>query len=199
MMAMVDCRAMENFIDKEYAEWNGIPLKEKRVPQRVLAVDGQEVASGPVTHDAMVELTINNHHQTIRLHCITIGNLPIIVGLLWVKRHNPNIDCREGWVMFDSTKCTREYLDTSPHAMTVAEEQAIGKYYRDTMPDVTLQDTAYGSSILGGDEDERRTRDETEGDTMEQDAKETIWGWDEDDTNREPMEEAIVPNNPCRI
>jgi hypothetical protein len=40
MMAMVNCRATGNFIDKEYAEWNGIPLKEKRVPQRVLAVDG---------------------------------------------------------------------------------------------------------------------------------------------------------------
>jgi hypothetical protein len=40
MMAMVDCGATENFIDKEYVEWNGIPLKEKRVPRRVLAVDG---------------------------------------------------------------------------------------------------------------------------------------------------------------
>jgi hypothetical protein len=39
MIAMVDCRAMKNFIDKEYAAWNRIPLKEKRVPQRVLAVD----------------------------------------------------------------------------------------------------------------------------------------------------------------
>jgi hypothetical protein len=32
MMAMVNYGAIENFIDKEYAEWNGIPLKEKRVP-----------------------------------------------------------------------------------------------------------------------------------------------------------------------
>jgi hypothetical protein len=32
MIAMVDCRAMENFIDKEYIEQNGIPLKEKKVP-----------------------------------------------------------------------------------------------------------------------------------------------------------------------
>jgi hypothetical protein len=32
MMAIVNCRVMENFIDKEYAEWNGIPLKEKKVP-----------------------------------------------------------------------------------------------------------------------------------------------------------------------
>jgi hypothetical protein len=38
--AMVDCGATENFIDKEYAEWNRIPLNEKMVPQRVLAMDG---------------------------------------------------------------------------------------------------------------------------------------------------------------
>jgi hypothetical protein len=195
-MAIVDCGAMENFIDKEYVEWNGIPLKEKKVPRRVLAVDRREVASGPVTHDAMVELTINNHHETIRLHCITIGNSPIIVGLPWLKRHNPNIDWREGRVIFDSTKYARECLDTSPHATTVAEEQAIGKYYRDTAPDVTLEDTAYGSSMIDEGEDERRMRDETEGDTMEEDTEETIWGWEEDNTNGEPMEEATVPDNP---
>jgi hypothetical protein len=70
----------------------------------------------------MVELTINNHHEVIRLHCITIGNSPIIIGLLWLKRHNPNIDWREGWVMFDLMRYARECLDTSLHAMTMAEE-----------------------------------------------------------------------------
>jgi hypothetical protein len=135
----------------------------------------------------------------IRLHCITIGNSPIIIGLPWLKRHNPNINWREGWVMFDSTKCARECLDTSPHATTMAGEQAIGKYYWDTMPDVTLEDMAYGSSIIDKGEDERRTRDQTEGDTMEEDAEETIRGWEEDDTNGEPMEEATVPDNPSRI
>jgi hypothetical protein len=30
--AMVDCGATENFIDKEYAEWNRIPLNENIVP-----------------------------------------------------------------------------------------------------------------------------------------------------------------------
>jgi hypothetical protein len=198
-MAMVNCGAMENFIDKEYVERNGIPLKEKKVPRRVLAVDRREVASGPVTHDAMVELTINNHHETIRLHCITIGNSPNIIGLPWLKRHNPNIDWREGRVTFDLTKCTREYLDSSPHATTVAEEQAIGKYYWDTAPDMTLENTAHGSSMIDEEEDERGTRDETEGHTIEEDTEETIWGWEEDDTNGEPMEEATVPDNPSRI
>jgi hypothetical protein len=37
---MVDCGVTENFINKEYTEWNGIPLNEKAVPRRVLAMDG---------------------------------------------------------------------------------------------------------------------------------------------------------------
>jgi hypothetical protein len=48
------------------------------------------------------------------------------------------------------------------------------KYYQDTAPDMTLEDIAYGSSMINEGEEERRTRDETEGDTIEEDAEETI-------------------------
>jgi hypothetical protein len=42
------------------------------------------------------------------------------------------------------------------------------------MPDMTLEDTAYGSSMIDDGEEERRTRDETKGDVTEQDTEETI-------------------------
>jgi hypothetical protein len=84
-----------------------------------------------VTHDTTVELTTNNHWEMIKLHCITIGNLPIILGLPWLKKHNPKINWREGKVMFDSDKCAKECLDTSPHAKTIPEEKAINRYHLD--------------------------------------------------------------------
>jgi predicted aspartyl protease len=138
--AMVDCGATENFIDKKYAEQVGIPLDKKKIPRTVLAVDGREVASGPVTHDITVELAINNHRETIKLHCITIGNLPIIVGLPWLKKHNPKINWREGKVRFDSDKCAKECLDTSPHAKTIPQEKAIDRYHLDLAQDTTFDD-----------------------------------------------------------
>jgi hypothetical protein len=119
---MVDCGATENFVDKDYAEQIQIPMDKKKVPRRVLVVDGREVASGPVTHDTMVELIVNDHREKIKLHCITIGNSPIIVGLPWLCKHNPTIDWRKGKVIFDSDKCVKECLDTSPYARTVPEE-----------------------------------------------------------------------------
>jgi hypothetical protein len=129
---MIDCRATENFIDQRYIEQNNIPLQWKAIPHRVLAVDGWEVANRLVSHEGLVDLTINNHYETIRLYCITIGNTPIIMGLPWLRKHNPNIDWREGHITFNKTRCTKECLTMLPHTITVSEEKATGEYYRDT-------------------------------------------------------------------
>jgi hypothetical protein len=81
----------------------------------------------PVTHDAMVDLTINNHYETIRLNCITIGNAPIIVGLPWLRKHNPNIDWREGRVTVNFARYDKECLISSPDATIISEEKAMAE------------------------------------------------------------------------
>jgi hypothetical protein len=138
--AMIDCGASENFIDKRYAEKNNIPLREKNVPCSVLAVDGREVSSGPVTHDTTVNMTINDHQEMIKFHCINIGNAPIIVGLPWLRKHNPDIDWKESRVTFSSEKCANECLAASPHATTVPEKQATVEYFEDVPLDGTLEE-----------------------------------------------------------
>jgi predicted aspartyl protease len=154
--AIVDCGATENFIDERYAKQNNIPLRRKAIPHRVLVVDGREVANRPVTHDGLVDLTINNHYETIRLYCITIGNSPIIVGLPWLRRHNPSINWKEGCVTFDSARCAKECLAMSPHAITVAEEKAIGEYYWDTAQDTAFQDIVCSTSMLEEEAEEEK-------------------------------------------
>jgi len=89
--ALVDSGASKIFVNKAYAEASGIPMQQKVTPRRVLIVDGSEVTGGPVTHDVQVHLTINDHEEDIRLHCITIGNTPIILGLPLLKLHDPVI------------------------------------------------------------------------------------------------------------
>ena len=95
-------------------------------------MDGSEITGGPVTHDTQVSMTINNHEEKIRLHCITIGNAPVILGLPWLKLHNPAIDWRAHRLSFHSDKCAEQCLITSPRATTVAEERATEQYYQKT-------------------------------------------------------------------
>jgi hypothetical protein len=130
--ALIDCRASENFIDKGYTAANGIPMQRKAIPRRVLTVDGSEVAGGPVTHDVQVGMTINHHKEDIRLHCITIGNAPVILGLPSLKLHNPTIDWHAHRLSFHSDKCADRCLTVSPYATAVAEERATAQYYRKT-------------------------------------------------------------------
>jgi predicted aspartyl protease len=122
-MAMIDCGATENFIDRQFVEQQQLPLMKKAVPQRVLAVDGRELVGRPVTHEATVTLTINDHREEIKLHCITIGNSPIIIGLPWLWKHNPNINWKEGRITFDSEKCGKTYLTASPHTTMITEKR----------------------------------------------------------------------------
>ena len=130
--ALVDSGASENFIDKAYAEASGIPMQQKATPRRVLTVDGSEVTGGPVTHDAQVHLTINHHEEDIRLHCIPIGNAPIILGLPWLKLHDPVIGWKNHTVKFHSDHCAEKCLQSSPRANTIPEGKATEQYYRKT-------------------------------------------------------------------
>jgi len=130
--AMVDSGASENFLDKAYAKPSGIPMQRKTAPRRVLTVDGSAVTGGPVTHHAQIHLTINHHEEDIRLHCITIGNTPITLGLPWLKLHDPVIGWKNHTVKFHSDHCAERCLPSSPRANTVPEEKAIEQYYKKT-------------------------------------------------------------------
>jgi hypothetical protein len=99
---------------------------------------------------------INNHYEITKLHFITIGNSPIIVGLLWLRTYNPNIDWKEGWVTFNLAKYAEEYLVTLLHAIMVAKEKAIGEYYWDTIQAMAFQDMVCSTSILEEEEEEER-------------------------------------------
>jgi len=130
--ALVDSGASESFVDKAYAEASRIPMQQKATPRRVLTVDGSEVTGRPVTHDVQVHLTINHHAEDTWLHCITIGNAPIILGLLRLKLHNPVIGWKNHTVKFDSDHCAEKCLPSLLRANAVPEEKATEQYYRKT-------------------------------------------------------------------
>ena len=139
--ALVDSGASENFIDKAYAEASRIPMQQKATPRRVLTVDGSGVSGGPVTHDAQVHLKINHHEEDVRLHCITIGNAPVILGLPWLKLHDPVIRWKNHTVKFHLDHCAEKCLASSPRASTVPEEKAMEQYHKKTPENWRISET----------------------------------------------------------
>jgi hypothetical protein len=126
----------------------------------------------------MVDLTINNHYETIRLHCITIGNAPIIVGLPWLRKHNPSIDWTGGMVTFNSARCAKECLISSPHATIVSEEKATGEYYKDTAQDVVSQDMVCSITMVDAETFEEESEDSRKGVMTLEHIEEVLDAWE---------------------
>ena len=90
---MIDCGGTSNFMDIDYAKANSVPLVKKLVPHQLEVVDGHPISSSAVTHQTSdLLLSTNSHHETISFDITKLGHYPIILGLPWLKRHNPSID-----------------------------------------------------------------------------------------------------------
>lgn len=109
--AMVDCGAHSCFMSSEFASFSKIPLITKKFPIPLNVIDGQPISSGPIrSHTSLVSLSISEpsrsfaHEEDISFNIIPM-NYPIVLGIPWLKKHNPEIIWSIEHVRFASSFC----------------------------------------------------------------------------------------------
>jgi hypothetical protein len=91
--ALVDSGTTSSFIDQTFVAQHNIPVVKKSTLVPVEVIDGRTIFSGAITHEATpLELCIDKHMEEIVLNIISTPHHPIILGLPWLKAHNPIID-----------------------------------------------------------------------------------------------------------
>ena len=117
VQVLIDSGADDSFIDYELVSQANIPTIALSEPQEVLALDGKQLAR--VTHRTEpISLTLSgNHHELIELFVISSPMSPVIVGLPWLKIHNPLVDWSTAsivnWSVFCHANCLRSAIPTS--------------------------------------------------------------------------------------
>jgi predicted aspartyl protease len=106
MDALLDSGATSSFIDHNFAQRNQIPIIYMDRPIQVYNADGSPNNNGTITRYVEILLQIEQHVEQIQLGVTSLGKLDTILGLSWMKTHNPSIDWEEGWVCFD--QCPEE-------------------------------------------------------------------------------------------
>ena len=67
--------------------------------------DNSSSAAVPVTHETIpLQLHLGSHIETIKFLVTSIPR-DVILGMPWLKRHNPSIDWNKGQLSFSSTYC----------------------------------------------------------------------------------------------
>jgi len=122
---MIDLGATEDFIDREVCNKHGIKMIKAKNPREIYLADGKPSAMGPVTHMTKVPMDISSHRELGTCQVANLQNHQVILGMTWLREHNPTIDWNDKRITFNSERCTTWCLKSSPVAYAVPEQKAL--------------------------------------------------------------------------
>jgi hypothetical protein len=104
----IDSGADDVFVDKAFAHLHNLPLIALVEPLGCRLADGE--ISSKITHKtAPIQLIIGDHEETISFYVVALCH-PIILGMSWLRRHNPDINWQTEVCQFSSLFCESNCL-----------------------------------------------------------------------------------------
>jgi len=104
--ALLNSGATGLVMSSEFARKQGFKLKKLERPMQVRNVDGSFNKEGPIENTVEVNIYYQGHRERMEIDVIGGQKWTVILGMLWLARHNPEIDWRIGEVKM--TRCPEE-------------------------------------------------------------------------------------------
>ena len=104
--ALLDSEATGLVMTSEFAKKQGFKLKKLERPMNVRNMDESLNKEGPIEHTVEVNIYYQGHREMTEIDVIEGQKWTVILGMLWLARHNPKIDWRMGEVKI--TRCLEE-------------------------------------------------------------------------------------------
>ena len=91
--ALLDSGAEGVYINAKYVEKHQLPLQDLKMPIYPRNIDGTPNRNGAILHAAILRMEMGDDHREQVMFLVTdTGNHDILLGMDWLKAHNPNID-----------------------------------------------------------------------------------------------------------
>ena len=98
MEALLDSRAIVLVMSSEFARKQGFKLKRLERPMNVRNVDRSLNKEEPIEHTMEVNIYYQEHRERTEIDVIGGQKWTVILEMLWLACHNPEIDWRTGKV-----------------------------------------------------------------------------------------------------
>ena len=105
---MIDSGASRSFVSDNYVSQNGIATRKmKDGGYGLTAVDGSALPD--VDSETMpLPLSFGEHYEDITLDVVPMARHTIVLGIPWLRKHNPSIDWRKGVLRFERCSCVTD-------------------------------------------------------------------------------------------
>jgi len=129
--ALLDNRTTGLFIDTAFNKKKGFKIEKLKKPLLVRHIDETINVGGAITHQVECNMFSKGHVERVRIDIYNLGKMEVILGMLWLAAHNPEIDWEKEKVKM--TQCLPIYgkrkQDTEKREVKRAEK---GKGFRST-------------------------------------------------------------------
>jgi len=90
--ALVDLGATTNFVDRVIVKNNNLVMHKLANLYCIINADGTPNKAGQITEYVQAYVEIGSHKTTQHLFVTNLGNKEMMIGYLYLYKHNPNID-----------------------------------------------------------------------------------------------------------
>ena len=105
--ALLDSGATGLFMNTTFAREKGFKIEKLKKPLLVRNMDGTVNAGGAIIHQVEYNMFFKGHVERARMDICNLGKTEVILGILWLAAHNPEIDWEKGEV--EMTHCLPIY------------------------------------------------------------------------------------------
>lgn len=103
---MIDSGAGGSFISERFVKRHGIATRQKSEGYELIAADGSSLPD--VDRETVpIRLVYQQHHENITLDVVALAKHDIILGMPWLRRHNPVLDWISGVLTFARCNCVK--------------------------------------------------------------------------------------------
>jgi len=100
--ALLDSGTKGIYINANYVKKHRFPLQDLGTPIYPRNVGGTPNKNGAICHTAILQMEMgNNHRERIMFLVTDTGNHNILLGMDWLKAHNPNINWAKNVIHMD--------------------------------------------------------------------------------------------------
>jgi len=96
--ALLDSDMTGLFMDAQFAKRKGFKLERLKNPLLVRNVDRTINVGGAIMHQVECNMFFKGHVERVRIDVCNLRKTEMILGMLWLAAHNPEIDWEKGEV-----------------------------------------------------------------------------------------------------
>jgi len=96
--ALLDSGATDLFMNATFAKEKGFKMEKLKKPLLVRNMDGTINVGGAITHQVECNMFFKEYMERARMDICNLGKMELILGMLWLAAHNPEIDWEKGEV-----------------------------------------------------------------------------------------------------